>query len=117
MLDHPTTHLLEWLVAGLGLLGLAASRSRGRALALGLSLALAVFGLESAVHSVHHLTSPETAATCPVFPSAEHLGWGEIPVVASDVSPPHVTAAPDPACESCEGSLTYRPRQGRAPPA
>jgi hypothetical protein len=134
---HPATLLLEahpgsaqpgastggvwgialWLIAGVGLLRVAARPVRRRAIAMGLSLALGVFGLESAVHSVHHLTSPETAATCPVFPSTEHLGWGEIPVVASDASPPHVTAAPAPARETSEGSLTYRPRPGRAPPA
>jgi hypothetical protein len=146
VLAHPPTHLLDthtgtarasghldpaalaasmdgrwwaalWLVAGVGLLRLAAGRSRGRVIALGLTLALGVFTLESAVHSVHHLASPESAATCPVFSASEHLGWGEIPVVASDVPPPHVASAPTFASEERESSLIPRPGQGRAPPA
>jgi hypothetical protein len=106
-----------WLVAGIGLLRLVAGRSRGRAIALGLSLALGVFSLESAVHSIHHLASPETAATCPVFSGSEHLGWGEIPVVASDVPPPHVAPAPAVVPEPLESAPVPRPGQGRAPPA
>ena len=105
------------LMAGVALLRLAARRARGRAIALGLALALSIFTMESAVHSVHHLASPETAATCPVLSSAEHLGWGENPVVASDVPPPHVAPAPAAASEQVAYSLTHRPRQGRAPPA
>ena len=106
-----------WLLAGIALLRLAAGRARGRVIALGLTLALGVFTLESAVHSVHHLASPETAATCPVFSASEHLGWGEIAVVASDVPPPHVAPAPVLASEELECSLIPRPGQGRAPPA
>lgn len=105
------------LVAGAVPLRLAARRARGRAIALGLALALGVFTMESAVHSVHHLASPETAATCPVLSSAEHLGWGETPVVASEVTPPHVTPAPAAASEPAPYSLAHRPRPGRAPPA
>ncbi|HEY7040914.1 MAG TPA: hypothetical protein VID28_18755 [Methylomirabilota bacterium] len=105
------------LVMGVGLLSVAVRGLRGRAIALGLSLVLAVFALESAVHSVHHLASPETAATCPVHAGAEHLGWGETPVVASGVPPLHVTAAPILAAEDGKRSLTHRPRSGRAPPA
>jgi hypothetical protein len=105
------------LVAGLGLLPLAVRGLSGRAIALGLSLALGVFTLESAVHSVHHLASPETAATCPVLASVEHLGWGETPVVASVVPPAPVAATPVLAAEDTERSLTHRPRPGRAPPA
>ena len=143
VMAHPTTHLLDthagaagalghvdlgaaadrrlWaaisLIAGVGLLCLLARRLRGRAIALGLTLALGIFTLESAVHSVHHLASPETAATCPVLASVEHLGWDENPVVASDVPPPHVAPAPAAASEQVTYSLTHRPHQGRAPPA
>jgi hypothetical protein len=85
--------------------------------ALALSLTLGVFTLESAVHSVHHLASPETAATCAVLGGAEHLGWGETPVVASAVPPSQVTPAPILTAENPTRSLTHRPRPGRAPPA
>ena len=138
VMAHPTAHLVDahggatqtidpsagrvwwaglWLIAGVGLLGGATRPARRRTIALGLSLALGVLALESAVHSVHHLTSPETAATCPVFSSTEHLGWGETPMVASNGPPPHVTPAPALASEDSEGALTHRPRPGRAPPA
>lgn len=85
--------------------------------ALALSLTLGVFTLESAVHSVHHLANPETAATCPVLGGAEHLGWGETPVVASAVPPAQVTSAPVLTAEDPARPLTHRPRPGRAPPA
>ena len=143
VMAHPTTYLLDthasaagaighvdlgaaadsrlWaaisLIAGVGLLCLLARRLRGRAIALGLTLALGIFTLESAVHSVHHLASPETAAACPVLSSVEHLGWGENPVVASDVPPPHVVPAAAATSEQVPYSLTHRPLQGRAPPA
>jgi hypothetical protein len=96
---------------------LTARLAARRAIALGLALALGIFTMESAVHSVHHLASPETAATCPVLSSAEHLGWGETPVVASEVTPPHVTPAPAAVSEPVPYSLAHRPRPGRAPPA
>ncbi len=112
-----------WMSAGLALLGGVALRhlkvggSRGRLIALGLSLALGVFTLETAVHSVHHLTDPETAATCPVLSGSQHLSWGEGEAAATDA--PSLCAFPAPLLRS-EGapqSLIYRPHQGRAPPA
>ena len=95
----PTGDLL-WaglaLIAGIGLLRLAARRSRCRVIALGLSLALGVFTLESAVHSVHHLAEPETAATCPVLSGSQHLSWGEAQAAAADAPPLRVAPAPLP---------------------
>jgi hypothetical protein len=143
VMAHPATHLLDthatggpvaghvdlgavadgrfWaalgLMAGVALLRLAGRRARGRAIALGLALVLSIFTMESAVHSVHHLASPETASTCPVLSSAEHLGWGDTPMIASEVTPPRVTPAPAAASEPIPYSLPHRPRQGRAPPA
>lgn len=104
-------------IAGSGLLRLAARRSRGRVIALGLSLALGVFTLESAVHSVHHLADPETAANCPVLSGSQHLSWGEAPAAAADAPPPCVAPAPPLRAEDASPSLIYRPHQGRAPPA
>lgn len=144
VMAHPATHLLDthaagaitaahvdlsavadsrfwtaalWVIAAFGLLYLVPGRGRRRAITLGLALTLGIFTMESAVHSVHHLASPETAATCPVLSSAEHLGWGEIPVVASEVTPPEVIPAPTAASEPAPYSLPHRPRPGRAPPA
>jgi hypothetical protein len=105
------------LVAGIGLLRLAARRSRGRVIALGLSLALGVFTLEAAVHSVHHLAKPETAATCPVLSSSQHLSWGEAQAAAVDAPPLCVAPAPLLRADDAPHWLIYRPHQGRAPPA
>lgn len=146
VMAHPTTHLLDthaggvhavghtelpalglptdrlwwagfWLVAGLGLWRLAACRRRGRMVALGLSLLLGVFAMESAVHSVHHLADPETAAACPVLSGSQHLTWGEVAAVASS-APPLCAALVRPLrAEEPAYSLVYRPHQERAPPA
>jgi hypothetical protein len=105
------------LIAGIGLLRRAARRSRGRVIALGLSLALGVFTLESAVHSVHHLAEPETAATCPVLSGSQHLSWGEAQAAAADTPPRCVAPAPLLRAEDASPSLIDRPYQGRAPPA
>jgi hypothetical protein len=117
--DLPPADLL-WagfaLIAGIGLLRLAARRSLGGVIALGLSLALGVFTLESAVHSVHHLAEPETAQTCSVLTGSQHLSWGEAPAVA-DAPPLRVALAPLLRAEDAPQALIYRPHQGRAPPA
>ena len=105
------------LIAGIGLLRLAARGSRGRVIALGLALALGVFTLESAVHSVHHLGDPETAANCPVLAGSQHLSWGEAQAAAADAPPLCVAPAPLLRAEDAPPSLIYRPHQGRAPPA
>jgi hypothetical protein len=108
---------------GVALLGWVALRclkvrgSRGRVLALGLSLALGVFTLEMAVHSVHHLADPETAATCPVLSGSQHLWWGEAQGAATDAPPLCLAPAPFLRAEDAPQSLVYRPHQGRAPPA
>ena len=114
MVGRPAIRLLDRLRASLGPIG---RRSRPDVIALFLSLAVGVFGLESAVHSVHHLTRPESAATCPVLAGSEHLGWGEIPVVTADPPPPRVAAAPALASEPIGHSPIDRPRHERAPPA
>ena len=106
--------LLDRLHAGLGPIVCC---SRGHAVVFLLSLTVGVFGFASAVHSVHHLTSPEGAETCLVLAGSEHLGWGEIPIVAADVPPARVAPAPVPRTERLGHSPIGRPRQERAPPA
>lgn len=106
-----------WLIAGIGLLHVGVCRSPRRVIALGLSLVLAIFTHEAAVHSVHHLASPETAAACPVFSGSQHLSWGETQAVATDAPPPCVAPAPPLGAKAAPPSLMYRPHQGRAPPA
>jgi hypothetical protein len=118
--DLPTGDLLQaglLIIAGIGLLRLAGCRSRGRVIALGLSLVLGVFTLETAVHSVHHLADPETAANCPVLSGSQYLSWGEAQAAAADAPPLCVAPAPLLQAEDAPQSLIYRPHQGRAPPA
>ncbi len=105
------------LLAGVALRCLKVGGSRGRVTALALSLALGFFTLETAVHSVHHLADPETAATCPVLSGSQHLSWGEAQAAATDAPPLCVAPAPLLRVEDAPQSLIYRPHQGRAPPA
>ena len=104
--DLPTGDLL-WagllIIAGIGLLRLAACRSRGRVIALGLSLALGVFTLETAVHSV--------------LTGSQQLSWGDAQAAAADAPPLCVAPAPLLRAEDASQALIYRPHRGRAPPA
>jgi hypothetical protein len=116
----PTGDLL-WagllIIGGIGLWRLVACRPRGRVIALGLSLALGVLTLETAVHSVHHLDDPETAATCAVLSGSQHLSWGEAQAIAADAPSLCAAPAPLPQAEDAPPSPIYRPHRGRAPPA
>jgi len=104
-------------LAGLGWWRRAGSRSRGRALAVALSLVLAVFTVETAVHSVHHLADPESGSDCPVLSGSQSLAWGTGDVGGADVSPLDVTTAPPVRSADGPGWQVHRPSPGRAPPA
>jgi len=105
-------------LVGAGTLAALARRSRGHALAVGLVLVLGVFALESAIHSVHHLTDPEAQGTCPVLSASHHLSWGEMEAVADSGAPLlfESGAAPIRLAAAPRWSV-HRPQQGRAPPA
>jgi hypothetical protein len=111
------------LVIGLALLaGLVAwrrvdPRARGRAVALALSLLLAVFAVEAAVHSVHHLADRAAAADCSVLASSQHLAWGAADPVDTGRPPLAVTTAPLVRSDDAPRGPLHRPVQGRAPPA
>ncbi len=102
-------------------LGLAEATGRRRkATALFLALALGVFGLETAIHSVHHLSdiSPsQNAAQCPVLSASQHVvgALGE----TSEICAPTL-ASEAPASVGTESILPARffgSDQGRAPPS
>jgi disulfide bond formation protein DsbB len=113
--------LAVWISLALLVLGgacLAGATRRGwRAATVALALVVALFGLESAVHSVHHLADPQAAASCAVLSASQHAPGtcADIP----DVGTPTWTAGPSPAV----GAQIIRPLQafgfpeGRAPPA
>ena len=132
---HPIAHssgvalppwaLLTGVLLGIGLALLAGlvawrradPRVRGRAVALALSLLLAVFAVEAAVHSVHHLADRAAAADCSVLASSQHLAWGAADPVDTGRPQLDVTAAPLRRSEEAPRGPLHRPVQGRAPPA
>ena len=110
-----------WISLAVLLLGgacLAGAARRGRrAAVLALALLVALFGLESAVHSVHHLADPQAAASCALLSASQHAPGACAGTL--DVGTPAGTPEPSPAV----GTEIVRPLQvfasyeGRAPPA
>jgi disulfide bond formation protein DsbB len=117
-LHHPS--LAVWISLVLLVLGgvcLAGATRRGRRAAmLALALVVALFGLESAVHSVHHLSDPQAAASCAVLSASQHAPGtcADIP----DVGTPTWTAERSPAVgtEIIRPLQAFGPPDGRAPP-
>jgi len=122
-LDHPLHHgsSAVWIGFAALVLGGAclagAARRRRNATILALTLLVVVFGLESAIHSVHHLSDPEAAASCVVL-SASHHEPGTC-ADTPDVGTPTWTAEPPPAVGPpiVRPLQAFRPHEGRAPPA
>lgn len=126
-MTHAHTHALAhgspalWI--GLGLLLVAgllfADRRRAwHRSVFALALLVAVFGFESAVHSVHHLSDPEGADSCTVLSGSKHVDDTTSPVVSA-VGAPLWTAS---AAAFIDGALasplrSVRTYEGRAPPA
>jgi len=86
-------------------------------LSLWLLLGLGAFGLQAAVHSVHHLFDPDAAAHCDVVAASTHViaaGGGSPAATCPPVSVAEARAAADAARVEVR---TLRAEQGRAPPA
>ena len=119
---HPAHHGFPaaWiclLVAGLACLGLGATAGRGRqAVVLSLGLLVGSFGLESAIHSVHHLSDPQAAATCAVFSASQHAPG--TCAATPDAGAPTWTAQPSATfdAEPIRSLQAFRAHEGRAPP-
>jgi hypothetical protein len=92
-------------------------RYRGPAIACVLALSTAIFTLETAVHSVHHLGDAGSGASCAILSASQALSWagGEAPDTSPP--PPRVSAAPLVRRGETLPSKLYRPHAGRAPPA
>lgn len=98
-------------------LGLVAAVRRGRpAVSLALALFVGLFGLESAIHSVHHLSDPQAAASCALFSASQHAQGADVPTVVTGV--PTWTSDPAPAIghERTGPLQAIRRHEGRAPP-
>jgi len=119
---HPAHHGFPaaWiclLVAGLACLGLGATAGRGRqAVVLSLGLLVGSFGLESAIHSVHHLSDPQAAATCAVFSASQHAPG--TCAATPDAGAPTWTAQPSATfdAEPIRPLQAFHAHEGRAPP-
>ena len=98
-------------------LGLAAAVGRGRpAAVLSFALLVGVFGVESAIHSVHHFSDPQAAASCPLFSASQHAQAAGTPTV--DTGAPTWTVEPSPGISLDRIMLlrAFSPHEGRAPP-
>ena len=111
-----------WLVLAAVALGalavLAVARCRPRMVALTLLTCLvAVLGVETSVHSVHHLFDPQTAAACAVLAGTQHV-LSHSPE-APDVADPVWTVQPALAIAPDRLPLLHggRPHGSRAPPS
>jgi hypothetical protein len=124
-MTHAHSHALAlgspavWI--GLGLLlvvGLLADRRRAwHRSVFGLALLVAVFGFESAVHSVHHLSDPTAADSCTFLSGSKHVDTAS--PALPDVGGPLWMATPAiPVDGNIEPPLrSVRTHEGRAPPA
>ena len=105
------------LVAGLASLGFAgAGRCGRRAPVLVLGLLVGWFGLESAIHSVHHLSDPQAAATCVLFSASQHAPG--TCAATPDAGAPTWTAQPSATfdAEPIRPLQAFRAHESRAPP-
>ncbi len=103
------------ILGGLCLIG-ATRRGRNAAI-LSLALLVALFGLESTIHSVHHLSDPQAAASCALLSASQHVPGAC--AETADVGAPTWTAAPSPIvdAEAIRPLRAFRSHEGRAPPA
>lgn len=125
--SHPSSHLVPhgfsvlWIMlALLGVVPVALvrlSRRGSPATLLSLAFLVALFGFQTAVHSVHHLSDPHAAASCAIFAASQHVP-GDCPEVLL-VAAPIWTAAPGPAIvsEPFHPLEAFGSPEGRAPPA
>ena len=71
------------LLLAAAVLALAAAARSRRARVLALALLVGGFGLEVAVHSVHHFSDPQGAASCMFFAASQHVqGADASPTIA-----------------------------------
>jgi hypothetical protein len=115
--------LSSWWGIAIALLGLSPlcrgpirQGARRPALAA-LSLLVGLLALESAVHSVHHLSDADAAAGCVVLSATQHVagaGGG-----GADTGGPVLVASAAPVIEGerIPPLQPFRPFEGRAPPA
>ena len=120
--SHALAHgsLALWIGLGLMLVAsllLADRRRVWHRSVFALALLVAVFGFEAAVHSVHHLSDPQSAESCALLSGSKHVDTAS--PTAPDAGGSLWTAGP---VAPVDGDLAlplsgFRTHQGRAPPA
>jgi len=118
--SHHGSHALPISLAlvALGGLGLMAATRHGRKAALvALVLLVALFGVETAVHSVHHFSDPQAAASCALLSASQHAPGACAATL--DLGAPIWTGEPSPAVETgtARSLQAFGPPEGRAPPS
>jgi hypothetical protein len=82
-----------------------------------LAFLVAVFGFESAIHSVHHLSDPQAAESCPMLSGSKHVDVAS-PALPDAGGPLWMAASADPVALDLAPPLSgLRTHDGRAPPA
>jgi hypothetical protein len=125
-MTHAHTHALAhispalWIALGLllvaGLL-LADRRRVWQRSVFALALLVAVFGFESAVHSVHHLWDPQAADSCTLLSGSNHVDTAS-PAVPEAGGPLWAATPAVPVDGNVAPPLRgFRTHEGRAPPA
>ncbi len=109
---------MSWPILVMVIVGSAAlvPRRAPRLVVAALAVVLTVFGVESALHSVHHVFD-NSAVACPTASIAAHLNGTTIegPAVEVPMLPVGATlAAPDPGISPLS---PFDPPHGRAPPS
>jgi hypothetical protein len=119
--DHPhpgsSSGAMAVLLLSAAGVTLAVARRRRRAtIVVALALLVGLFGLESAIHSVHHLSDPQAAASCALFSASQHTQSDDVPTPATGV--PTWTSGPSLARDlrAVVPLPAFSAHDGRAPP-
>ena len=120
--DHSRHHAVDlvWVAAALLVLcgqAILGGRRGARGWVLSLALVVGLFGVESAIHSVHHLGDPEGAESCAVFSAAQSvlLVGAQSPDVGEPIWRPESRSFADPVRARRLQILRFD--AGRSPPA
>ncbi len=116
--EHPSRHrALTVTGAAAAAANRAASRRGPQTTVLALCLLFALFSLESAIHSVHHLWDPRSAASCALSSASQHAPGAAAAAADAGVLTWVAEASPAPDPDPLSPFQTVRPHEGRAPPA